>query len=148
MQDQEQSIKMHTLKVSLLFSVLIPLGLYYSGYSKLAFGFVFGAILSVFSFISLAIVVPFLFRPGSSPAVKGLLGITLYMKLPLYMVILYFGTRLPGVSPGMMAVGIGLVPAVISVKGILEAMTGTERARQKATERATSNTTEAVREGA
>jgi hypothetical protein len=60
-----------------------------------------------------------LFRPGARPYVKGVLLVTLFMKLPIYMVALYFMTRLAASGAAGSVIGIALAPMVITVKAIV-----------------------------
>jgi hypothetical protein len=78
-----------------------------------------GGFLSLFSLFSLTIVVPMLVRPSASPAVKWVLGLTLFMKLPIYMFALYLMTQLAA-SGAMAAVfGIALAPMVITFNTVV-----------------------------
>jgi hypothetical protein len=78
-----------------------------------------GALLSLFSLFSLTIVVPMLVRPGANPAVKWLLGLTLFMKLPIYMFALYMMTLIAASGAVAAVFGIALAPMVITFKAIV-----------------------------
>ena len=55
-----------------------------------------------------------LFQPGASPHVRGLLGMTLYMKLPIYAVLLYLAASVKGIAPMAVGLGMALAPMVIT----------------------------------
>lgn len=78
-----------------------------------------GAALSVFSLCSLTIFVPMLIQPGARPAIKGVLAVTLYMKLPIFCGALYYMTCVAASGAGASVFGIALAPMVITGRAIL-----------------------------
>lgn len=118
MKRKTEDINLRTLQTGTGLAVVIVLLLAQSGFRSAAWGFALGAFLSLFSLLSLTVIVPFLFRPNAPRHVKGLLSISLLMKLPLYCGALYLISRLPGLGPMASVAGIGLSPAVITLKTV------------------------------
>ena len=105
-----------TLTVSTFISLGAVLLLCIAGHTNWAWGFLIGALLSLFSFATLAMAVPFLMWPGAPSHMSALLQVTLIMKLPIYCVGLYLACNLPGVTPAASVFGICLVPGVITLR--------------------------------
>ena len=97
-----------------------------------AWGFLIGAILSLFSMITLMVAVPFLTWSGAPRHASILLVVTLFMKLPIFCLGLYMATHLPGVSAFACCLGIGLTPTAITLKAIGNLMNDFYPARQSA----------------
>ena len=112
----DYSDRLRVVKASFLAGVFIALLLLATDHHRWAWGFVIGAVLSLFSLVTLTIAVPFLTWPGAPRHMSALIIITLFMKMPIFCVGLYLATRLPGVSAFACCLGIGLAPAVISLK--------------------------------
>ena len=112
----QDEINLRTLKTGSWLAALIVLTLAWTGHRAAAWGFGLGALLSLFSLLSLTVIVPTLFHPNASRHVKQVLSITLYMKLPVYCMALYLIARLPGLGPALSVAGIALSPAVITLK--------------------------------
>lgn len=110
---KDNPLTTRTLKASFLLAPIVVILFCTFGYKSCAIGFILGASLSLFSFITLKIVVPKLFMPGSPRYVKGILSLALWLKMPLICVVLYVGTHSSAVSPAAMVPGIGFMPAVI-----------------------------------
>lgn len=141
MQDQtSQKITVHALKTSAYALALLTIVLFYAKLSTWALGFLIGGALSLFSMFSLTVIVPFLFQPGVGGRAKGLLSLTLFMKLPLYGAGLYVVSRGEWVDPRGAGIGIVLVPAVLTGYAIRQAFADaraeTEAAREKAARKA------------
>jgi MFS family permease len=98
-----------------LYSTLVLLC---TGHPGWAWGFLIGALLSLFSLFSLIVVVPKLFRLDSPRRVQRLLSIVLVLKLPLYAAFLYLAVSVRGVSLAGVGVGVVLVPMIITLKTI------------------------------
>lgn len=124
----EEPFTLRTLKTSAWTAIVAAVLFFLASHREWAAGFTVGAALSLFSLFSLVVLVPILFRPGAGRFAKGLLSLTLFCKLPFYMGALYFGTTLPGAQPAAMALGIALVPFVITMKTIGKALFDTEAA--------------------
>ncbi len=118
MNQTKDDLNLRTLKTGSWLTALTVLILAQSGHRAAAWGFGLGASLSLFSLLSLTVIVPFLFRPDSPRHVKGLLSLSLMMKLPIYTLVLYLIARLPGIGPAVAVAGIGLSPAVITLKTV------------------------------
>ena len=112
----DYSDRLRVVKTSFLAGIFVTLLLLAADHHRWAWGFVIGAILSLFSLITLTIAVPFLTWPGAPRHMSALIIITLFMKMPIFCVGLYLATRLPGVSAFACCLGIGLAPAVITLK--------------------------------
>jgi hypothetical protein len=118
----EETLRIRTLYHSLWIGLVTNAALFGLAPRGWAWGFLVGAVMSLFSALSLIVIVPLLFRPGANEHTKGLLSATLFMKIPLYMVGLYIGTNVKGVEPMAMMCGILLVPTVITLRAIHHAM--------------------------
>lgn len=127
-----------SLKASFLFFTLVSLGLYLAGRPAGAWSFAIGSFLSLFSLTSLMAAIPLLARPTSSPGmVKGVLALLLYLKLPLFSAGLYVGTRLPGCDQILLGVGVALVPLVLTVQAVCDALReGAREAREAEAQKA------------
>src|SRR5262249_54568850 len=112
---EEEPLTIRSLKSSFWVLLITISVLFWSGHGDWAKGFLVGALCSLFSIFSLMVIVPMLFRPGASPHVKGLLSMTLFMKLPLYALALYLVTSVSGFEPMGAGIGMALVPAVITL---------------------------------
>lgn len=121
-----------TLTVSTLIAFASVLLLCVVGRTNWAWGFLIGALLSVFSFATLAMAVPFLMWPGAPSHMSALLQVTLIMKLPIYCVGLYLACNLPGVTPAASVFGICLVPGVITLRTLSGMVKAAIRAKQSA----------------
>ncbi len=129
---EDKPLTTRTIKASLLLAPVIFFLFGAFGHKNWAWGFALGASLSLFSFITLKIVVPMLFMPGSPPYVKAILGLTLWMKMPVICVILYIGTHVPSITPGAMVPGIAFIPGVIVLRAIGDMMFESGRSRRAA----------------
>lgn len=134
--ETEQKITPQALKVGAWATALITAILFYAKLPTWAAGFLIGSLLSLFSMFSLAILVPILFRPSTAAGAKGLLTMTLFMKLPIFGAVLYLITRTKFAEPMAVAAGIALIPAVLTAfavrQAFVDAQRETEMLRQKA----------------
>ena len=134
---EEEPLTIRSLKTSILVLLITTSGLFWAGHGDWAKGFMIGALCSLFSMFSLMVIIPFLFQPGASPEVKGLLGMTLFMKLPLYAVALYVVTSVRGFEPMGAGLGMVLVPAIITSHTVVGRLIERFRARFRPAKRAT-----------
>ncbi len=114
----EEKLTLRTLRTSAPTSLAVTATILACGHRGWAAGFLIGSALSLFSLFSLTIVVPMLMRPGAPRFAGSLLGLTLFMKLPLYFAGLYAVTHIPGISAAWAAFGIGLTPTIITLKTV------------------------------
>ena len=119
---QDQNVTVRTLKLSAVLALCVTLCLFSGRHTELAWGFAVGALLSLISVFSLVVVIPQLLQPDGPRHAQALLAVTLFMKLPLYMVGLYILAGTPGVSPVAGAFGIALAPAVITAQAFRSIM--------------------------
>jgi hypothetical protein len=116
----EDTLALRTVKTGAVSAVFLTLLLIGTGHPSWAVGFFIGAALSLFSIFSLMVVVPFLMRPGAPSYASTLLGLALFMKLPTYVLGLYFAVRIAGSSPInailCITLGVLLAPLVITLK--------------------------------
>ncbi len=117
---EDKPLMVRTLKASLFLAPVIVYLFLTFGHKSWAWGFLLGAGLSLFSFLTLKVVVPMLFQPGAPTYVKGILGLTLWMKMPIICVVLYVGTNVPAICPGAMVPGIAFMPGVIVLRAIVD----------------------------
>jgi hypothetical protein len=124
---------------------LLTAALFYAGRPTWAVGFLIGSLLSLFSMVSLTIIVPILFRPSASAGAKGLLGMSLFMKLPIFGAVFYLISKTNIAEPMAIGAGIALIPAVLTGFAIRQAFRDaqreTELLAQKATLRAAQKAT-------
>ncbi len=116
--EPEEPLTRRALKTSVWVAACTTLYLFCAARYGLAWGFLIGALLSLFSLFSLTVAVPMLCRPGASRFAQGMLSLTLLMKLPLYMVGLCLITHLGRTAPMGAGLGIALVPMVITLKAL------------------------------
>jgi hypothetical protein len=116
---QEDKIVVRSLKSGAWMAAFTTLLFFYAGHRDWGLGFLIGALVSLFSLFSLFVIVPILFQPGASPQVKGLLTMTLFMKLPLYCIGLSMANPAHGVEPMATGLGTCLVPLVLMCKGVM-----------------------------
>ena len=114
----EDKLTLRTLRTGAAGTLVVTATVAASGHSGAAIGFLIGAVLSLFSLFSLTFLVPLLLRPEAPKFAGSLLGVTLFMKLPLYFAGLYAATHIPGVSAVWTACGIALAPMIITLKTI------------------------------
>lgn len=105
----------YTFLNSLAAALLIGLLLFLIGQRNIGIGFCFGAVLSVFSFASLRMFIPQLFRPGASVQSSVALTLILFFKLPIYGVLIYIAFRYC-TAPLAILAGCCLVPCVITLE--------------------------------
>ncbi len=113
---QQDPLVERTLKSAVVAAGSVSLLLFYGSPRTWAWGFLMGALLSLFSVMTLAAIVPILIRPHASPYVKGLLMLTLLLKLPLYVLVLSLANTRHGVEPMAVGGGLVLVPMVLTLR--------------------------------
>ncbi len=113
---QEDKTVVRSLKSAAWFAAALNLLFFCSGQKMWAWGFLIGSLVSLFSLVSLIVIVPILFRPHASPHVKGLLLMTLFLKLPFYGVALSLASPRHGVEPMAAGLGISLVPLILTFR--------------------------------
>jgi|GEM_PF-7123410 len=113
MQDQKDPVTRHAIKYGACLAAIGTVLFFTIGQTDWAKGFLIGSLLSIFSMSSLMFLVPFLFVPGNRVA-KGLLGATLFMKLPIYGILVYLAVLVAKTGWFALVLGIALVPAVLT----------------------------------
>ncbi|MCW3055799.1 MAG: hypothetical protein JWN14_4969 [Chthonomonadales bacterium] len=113
---QEDKTVVRSLKSAACFAAALDLMLFCGGQTMWGWGFLIGALVSLFSLGSLVVIVPILIRPHASPHVKGLLAMTLFLKLPFYGIALGLANPHHGVEPMGVGLGIALVPLVLTFR--------------------------------
>lgn len=113
---QEDKTVVRALKSAACVATVLDLTFFCSGQSKWGWGFLIGALVSLFSLFSLIVIVPILIRPKASPHVKGLLSLTLFLKLPFYAIALSLANPRHGVEPMAVGLGIALVPLILTFR--------------------------------
>jgi hypothetical protein len=118
---QEDKTVVRSLKSAAWVAIALDVMFFCSGQNHWGWGFLIGALVSLFSLVSLVVIVPILVRPGASPHVKGLLAMTLFLKLPFYALALGLANPQHGVEPMAVGLGVALVPLVLTFRtaGIL-----------------------------
>ena len=104
------------IKTSFFVGALLTFLFFATNHLYAGWGFLIGALLSLFSFVTIAFAVPFLLRPKAPRTMSTLSALVLMMKMPIYCVALYLATHLPWPSAFTCASGICLTPAVITLK--------------------------------
>jgi hypothetical protein len=143
MQDKNDRMTRVSLKYAAILTAIVTVLFFTIGQADAAKGFLIGALLSLFSMSSLIFLVPFLFVPGNHAA-KGLLSATLFMKLPLYGILLYLAVIMLKTASFALVMGIAVVPMVLTGCAIRNAFREAaaenalerEKAAQKAARRA------------
>lgn len=74
--------------------------------------------ISLFSLVSLAVLVPRLLHPSAPKAASFLLSLLLFLKLPFYAFALYIATRMPGFSPVALLAGAVLIPMLFAADAL------------------------------
>ncbi len=97
---------------------LVTFALFESQRLTWATGFLLGGAMSLFSLLSLTLVIPMLFQPGMPRYMAALLGVTLLMKLPLYCGALYLAATCRFISPAAVFAGLLMAPLMITLKTI------------------------------
>ena len=115
---QDLNLSVRVLKMGVWTLSLTTFALFEMQKLTWATGFALGSALSLFSLLSLAIVVPLLFQPGMPRYVTALLGVTLLMKLPLYCGAFYLTATGHFLCPGAVFAGLLLAPVLITLKTI------------------------------
>lgn len=115
---QEEPLTSKSLKSSFWVMLVATICLHGVGKSSWGWGFLIGSAISLFSLLSLQILIPMLVNADAPRNASTRIGLVLWMKLPVYGGGLYLGTHLAGVSPAAMAIGIGLAPAVITSRAV------------------------------
>ena len=88
------------------------------GHFGSAWGFSAGAGLSLVSLFSLGFLVPRLTTPAAPAVSQFLLALILFLKLPLYAVVLDVVTRMPGVDARSIFPGVLISPMAITFKTV------------------------------
>lgn len=112
---EQSNLHRRSLKTSALAFPVLTLAFFAAGKNDWGLGFLLGSGLSLFSMVTLMLAVPFLMRPGMPRHMTALLQMTLFMKLPIFMVGLYVVSRISVGAAGASVAGISLVPTVITL---------------------------------
>jgi hypothetical protein len=128
---QEDKTIVRSLKSAAWFACALDLTFFCSGKTTWGWGFLIGALISFFSLVSLLVVVPILIRPHASPHVKGLLAMTLFIKLPFYALALSLVNPRHGVEPMAAGLGIALIPLVLTFRTAAALLLEEARAQRK-----------------
>ena len=129
---QEDKTLVRALKSAAWCAAALDLLFFASGQPAWGRGFLIGALVSLFSLVSLIVIVPILIRPHASPRVKGLLSATLFMKLPFYAIALWLASPRHGVEPMGAGLGIALVPLVLTFRTAAALLMESAREQRKA----------------
>lgn len=129
---QEDKTVVRSLKSAAYLAAGLDLAFFCSGRATWGWGFLIGACVSLFSLTSLVVIVPMLIRPGASPHVKGLLAMTLFLKLPFYAIALGLANPRHGVEPMAVGLGVALVPLVLTFRTAAALLMEGVREQQKA----------------
>jgi len=129
---QEDKTVVRSLTSAAWFAGVLDMMFLCSGHSNWAWGFLIGALISLFSLFSLIVIVPILIRPKASPHVKGLLAMTLFCKLPFYAIALSLANPKHGVEPMGVGLGIALIPMVLTFRTAAALVLAEVRAQRKA----------------
>ena len=84
------------------------------GQSGWAASYLWGAMISLFSIVSLVGVVPRLLHPSAPQVATFLLSLLLFMKLPFYALALYLAIHTPGFSAIALMLGAVLIPMLLA----------------------------------
>lgn len=103
-----------TMRKGLLCTFVITVLCVSGGQSGWGMSYLWGALISLFSLISLAGLVPRLLHPSAPQSATFLLSLLLFLKLPLYALALYVATRMPGFSPVSLIAGAILIPMLLA----------------------------------
>ena len=120
-----------SLKTGFLIVLTAALYLTAAHQTAWAIGFTVGSLLSLFSLFSLKAVIGILFRPGGMPFKSGFLLLGMFIKLPTYCFILDLALNSKGVSQAAVCIGITLMPVVITLKAVGQALLSLVPARTK-----------------
>ena len=115
---QDLNLAVRALKTGTWTLALTTFALFETSRTTWGAGFLLGGAMSLFSLLSLAVVIPMLFQPGMPRYMTALLGVTLLMKLPLYCGALYLAATCRFISPAAAFAGLLIVPTVITLKTI------------------------------
>ncbi len=113
MQDQKDPVTRYSIQYGAVLAVIGTVLFFTIGQPDWAKGFLIGSLLSLLSMSSLMFLVPFLFVPGNKAA-KGLLSVTLFMKLPIYGLLVYLAVLFSKTGWFAMVLGITVVPTVLT----------------------------------
>lgn len=113
MQDQKDPVTRNSIKYGAYLGMIGTVLFFTIGHPDWGKGFLIGSLLSILSMSSLMFLVPFLFIPGNRAA-KGLLSATLFMKLPIYGVLVYLAVLVAKTGWFALVLGITVVPAVLT----------------------------------
>ncbi|MCW3100356.1 MAG: hypothetical protein JWL77_5974 [Chthonomonadaceae bacterium] len=129
---QEDKTVVRALKSAACFAAVLDLTFFCAGQTTWGWGFLIGSLVSLFSLGSLVVIVPILIRPHASPHVKGLLAMTLFLKLPFYGIALSLANPHHGVEPMGVGAGIALVPLVLTFRTAIALLLEGAREQRKA----------------
>ncbi|HEV2472739.1 MAG TPA: hypothetical protein VGS41_08755 [Chthonomonadales bacterium] len=116
---QEETV-VRVLRMGTLFTLAFCGTLILSGRFGWALGFACGAALSLFSLLSLGVLIPRLLNPQFPARSKALLALTFFGKLPFFATVLYFASRFGSAQPGFLASGALLAPGIITGRTIAD----------------------------
>lgn len=111
---KRQSLTRRVVRDGLLFSVVLSSILVLSRNGNWAVSYLWGVFLSLFSLISLMVVLPRLLHPKAPQIATLLLMLLLFIKLPFYGVCLFMAIRATGFSAVALLGGAILVPTMIA----------------------------------
>lgn len=115
---KRQSLTRRVVREGLLFSVALTFALVVSKHGNWAVSYLWGAFLSLFSLISLMVVLPRLLHPKAPQIATFLLTLLLFFKLPFYGVCLFLAIHAPGFSAFALLGGAVIVPVLIGLDAI------------------------------
>ncbi len=106
------------MRTGLLTTLVITVFLLSGGHSGLGISYLWGAMISLFSLVSLTVLVPRLLHPNAPQAATFMLSLLLFLKLPFYAIALYLATHTQGFSVALLITGAVLIPLVLAVEAL------------------------------
>ena len=94
-----------------------------------AIGLAAGSAISLFSLLSLGILVPIVMMPNAPGASQFLLGLILFLKLPIYTILLWGVSNIRGVDMRSTVPGVILAPCLVGAQAVLQVLMEPIKAR-------------------
>lgn len=113
---ESEHLPLRSVKTSALLATAGTLLLLAGAHRVAAWDFAIGALISLFSLGSLVVLIPRLFRPRGSKSGGALAAFLLLSKLPIFGAGVLLVLSIHGFSPLFAVAGMGLAPAVITLK--------------------------------
>ena len=87
-----------------------------------AIGMAAGSAISLFSLLSVGILIPIVMMPNAPGASQFLLGLVLFLKLPIYAILLWAVSLIPGVDMRSTVPGVILAPTLVGAHAVLQVL--------------------------